>query len=164
MPAQQRLRSNEEAGPARPWQDPADRGEQRAIGGLQLGTRSLAAQHLELAAQHQDLHVLGGVTAGQQHEQLDRPAQREVGELRQHQDGLSSQGSGMPPYRAVDANWQLIGHVRLYAPAWIGAGLLAGGGRARARHDASAPMGRLPARVGQAAVQPDHVQNFWSPA
>ena len=164
MPAQQRLRSNEEAGPARPWQDPADRGEQRAIGGLQLGTRSLAAQHLELAAQHQDLHVLGGVTAGQQHEQLDRPAQREVGELRQHQDGLSSQGSGMPPYRAVDANWQLIGHVRLYAPAWIGAGLLAGGGRARARHDASAPMGRLPARVGQAAVQPDHVQTFWSPA
>jgi small multidrug resistance family-3 protein len=27
-----------------------------------------------------------------------------------------SQGSGVPPYRAVDANWQLIGHVRLYAP------------------------------------------------
>jgi hypothetical protein len=26
------------------------------------------------------------------------------------------QGSGVSPYRAVDANWQLIGHVRLYAP------------------------------------------------
>ena len=70
----------------------------------------------ELVAQHQELQILGGVTAGEQHEQLDRPAQREVGELRPRQDGLPSQGSGVPPYRAVDANWQLIGHVRLYAP------------------------------------------------
>jgi hypothetical protein len=44
MPAQQRLRPNEEARPARPWQDAADRGEQGSVGGLQLGTWGLAAE------------------------------------------------------------------------------------------------------------------------
>jgi hypothetical protein len=48
VPAQQRLRSNEEARPARPWQQAADRGEQRPIGGLQLGTWGLAAEDHEL--------------------------------------------------------------------------------------------------------------------
>ena len=44
MPAQQRLRPNEEARPARPWQDATDRGEQGSVGGLQPGTWSLAAE------------------------------------------------------------------------------------------------------------------------
>jgi hypothetical protein len=38
-----------------------------------------------LVAQDEDLQVLGGVAAGQQGEQLDGAAQREVGEFRQHQ-------------------------------------------------------------------------------
>jgi len=75
-----------------------------------------AAEDHELVAQDEDLHVLSGVTAGEQHEQLDGTPQREVGELRQHQDGLPGRGSRAPPYRAVDANWQLNGHVRLCAP------------------------------------------------
>ncbi len=120
VPAQQRLRSNEEARPARPWQYAADRGEQRPIGGLQLGTWGLAAEDHELVAQDEDLQVLGGVTAGEQHEQLDGTAQHEVGELRQHQDGLPGRSSRVPPYRAVDANWQLIGHVRPCAPFTLG--------------------------------------------
>ena len=45
----------------------------------------LAAQHTKLVTLHQDLQVLGGVAAGEQGEQLDGAAQREVGELRQHQ-------------------------------------------------------------------------------
>jgi hypothetical protein len=36
----------------------------------------------ELVAQHQDLQVLGGVAAGEQREQLDAAAQREVRESR----------------------------------------------------------------------------------
>jgi hypothetical protein len=64
---------------------PHPKGEQRSVGGLQPGTRGLAAQHCELVAQHKDLQVLGGVAAGEQSEQLDGAAQREVGELRQHQ-------------------------------------------------------------------------------
>jgi hypothetical protein len=38
----------------------------------------------ELVAQHQDLQVLGGVTTGEQGEQLDGAAQQEVGEFQQH--------------------------------------------------------------------------------
>jgi uncharacterized protein YjlB len=33
-------------------------------------------------AQHEDLQVLGGIAAGQQHEQLEGPAQHEVREFR----------------------------------------------------------------------------------
>jgi hypothetical protein len=40
-------------------------------------------------AEDQDLQVLGGITAGEQHEQLDVAAQREVGEFRQHQSDLA---------------------------------------------------------------------------
>jgi hypothetical protein len=47
--------------------------------------RQVAAQHRELVAQHQDLQVVGGVAAGEQHQQLDGAAQRQVGQLRQHQ-------------------------------------------------------------------------------
>jgi len=71
MPLQQRLWLHEEARPAGAGQHPADGGEQRPIGGLQPGTRGLAAQHRELVAQHQDLQVVGGVAAGEQHQQLD---------------------------------------------------------------------------------------------
>jgi len=77
MPAKQRLRPNQEPRPARPWQHPADRGQQHAIGGLQLGRWGPAAEDHELVAQHQDLHVLGGVTAGEQHERwMDRHSVR----------------------------------------------------------------------------------------
>jgi hypothetical protein len=46
-PAQQRLRPDEEARPAGPRQYPADRGQQRPVGGLELGTWALAASHGE---------------------------------------------------------------------------------------------------------------------
>ena len=69
--------------------DAADRGEQGAVSGLQPRAWNLAAQHAELVAQDEDLQVLGGFAAGEQHEQLDGAAQRQVGEFRQHQVGLS---------------------------------------------------------------------------
>ncbi len=85
VPAQQRLWGDQEAGPAGPGQRAADRGKQGAVGRLQLGSWNLAAEHGELLAQHQDLQVLGGVATGEQREELDGAAQREVGEFRQHQ-------------------------------------------------------------------------------
>jgi hypothetical protein len=39
-------------------------------------------------AQEEDLQVLAGVVAAELGEQLDRVAQRQVGEFRQHQVGL----------------------------------------------------------------------------
>jgi hypothetical protein len=65
-----------------PGQHAADCGEQRPVGGLEPGPRDLAAQDGELVAQDQDLQVLGGVTASEQHQQLDGSAQRQVGEFR----------------------------------------------------------------------------------
>jgi len=43
VPAQQRLGPDEEAGPAGPGQDAADRSQKRPVGGLELGTRRLTA-------------------------------------------------------------------------------------------------------------------------
>jgi hypothetical protein len=36
----------------------------------------LATEHRELVAQHEDLQVLGGIAAGEQHKQLDGTARR----------------------------------------------------------------------------------------
>jgi hypothetical protein len=82
VPAQQRLRLHEEARPAGLGQHAADRGQQGTVGGLQPESWDLAAQDGELVAQHQNLKVLGAITASEQCEQLDGAAQREVGELR----------------------------------------------------------------------------------
>jgi hypothetical protein len=84
VPAQQRLGLDEEAGPAGPGQDAADGGERRPVGGLELGSWSLAAKHSEPMAQNEDLKILGGIAAGQEGEQLDGAAQRQVGESGQH--------------------------------------------------------------------------------
>jgi hypothetical protein len=65
--AQQRLRLDQEAGPAGSGQHAADRGQQRAVGGLELGPWDLATEDAELVAQHHKLQVLGGVPAGKQH-------------------------------------------------------------------------------------------------
>src|SRR5215216_6022030 len=84
MPTQPRVGLHEEARPASSREDAADRGEQRPIGRLQLGTWDLSTQDGELVAQHEDLQVLGGAATGEEGEQLDGAAERQVGELRQH--------------------------------------------------------------------------------
>jgi len=75
MPAQQRLRGDDEARPAGSWQHAADRGEQGTVGWFQLGSRNLAAEHDELVAQHQDLQILGSIAADEQAQELDGAAQ-----------------------------------------------------------------------------------------
>jgi hypothetical protein len=52
----------------------------------------MATQDRELVAEDEDLQVFGGITAGEQHEQLDGAAQRELGEVRQHQGDLAVGG------------------------------------------------------------------------
>jgi hypothetical protein len=80
-PVQQRVGLDEEAGPHRPGQHAADRGQQRPVSRLEPGSWDLAAKDGELVAQHQDLKVFGGVAAGEQHERRHGAAHREVGEL-----------------------------------------------------------------------------------
>jgi hypothetical protein len=79
VPAQQRLRLDEETGPARSGQHAASGSERRSVGGPSLG-RAVAAQHHELVTQNEDLQILGGVATGQLDKQLDGAAQRQVGE------------------------------------------------------------------------------------
>jgi hypothetical protein len=101
VPVQQRVGLHEEPRPAGPRQHAADRGEQRPISRLQPGTGGLAAEHGKLVAQDQDLHVLGGIAANEQHEHLNRPTKREVGEFRQYQVTFAvGSGSVTVPSRA----------------------------------------------------------------
>jgi hypothetical protein len=65
VPAQQRLGLHEEARPAGSGQCPADGAKKGAVGGLEPGSRDSATQHRELAAQHQDLQILGGLVVRQ---------------------------------------------------------------------------------------------------
>ena len=81
VPAQQRLRPDEEARPASSGQGTADRREPGPVGGLERGSWDLTAQDGELVTEDEDLEVLGGSAAGEQHEQLDGVAQCQVGEL-----------------------------------------------------------------------------------
>jgi hypothetical protein len=82
MPAQQGVGLDEEAGPASPRQDAADGGEQGAVGEFQLGPWGLATQDGELVTEDEHLKVLGGIAAGEQGEELNGSAQREIGEFR----------------------------------------------------------------------------------
>jgi hypothetical protein len=82
VPAPQRLRPDEEARPAGPGHRATDGGKHRPVGGLKPESWDLAAQHGQLVTEHQDLKILGSIAAGQQNEQLDGAAQREVGEIR----------------------------------------------------------------------------------
>jgi len=77
MPALQRLRCDEEAGPTVAWENAADGGEQSAVGGFQLGPGGLPLEDGELMAQHQDLQVLGGVTSSEQCEQRRSSTERQ---------------------------------------------------------------------------------------
>ena len=88
VPAQQGLGLHKEARPAGSRQHPADRGQQRPISGLQPGTWDLPPQDGQLMAEDEELQVLGGVAAGEQHEQLDGATPRNVGEFREHQGDL----------------------------------------------------------------------------
>jgi hypothetical protein len=87
------LRLDKEAGPARSGQHAADRSQQGTVGGLEPGP-------WDLAAQHQEFQVSGDIAAGQECEQLDRAAQREVGEPCKHPHGLQVAAAEAQPCRA----------------------------------------------------------------
>ena len=117
MPALQRLRCDEEAGPTVAWENAADGGEQSAVGGFQLGPGGLPSEDDELMAQHQDLQVLGGVTSSEQREELDGAAEREVDEPGQHVNSLRGGcGELAGRYRNQHPNPQLTRHVTVSHP------------------------------------------------
>ena len=68
----------------RPWEQPAQRREQRPVGGLQAGPWMLAVQHHKLVAQHQDLDLLGLRRPEAERDQLEAAPQRQVDERPDH--------------------------------------------------------------------------------
>jgi hypothetical protein len=59
VPAQDRVRGDKEVRPAPARQRAAQCREDRTVGGSELGSLHLAAEHLELVAEHGDLNVFG---------------------------------------------------------------------------------------------------------
>jgi hypothetical protein len=80
VPAEQRLRLDQEHRPADPTDVAAQRREQGAIFGLQPGPWMLATQDREFVTQDQDLDLLGVGRPAAEHDQLKDAAQRQVDE------------------------------------------------------------------------------------
>jgi hypothetical protein len=84
VPSQDRGRRHQEGRPASTRKRAAQRREQRAIGGLELGSRDLAAQHLELVAEYGDLDVFGMLALEPPEQDAEESAHREVEEGEGH--------------------------------------------------------------------------------
>ena len=117
VPAQQRVGLDEEAGPHRPGQHAADRGQQRPVSGLEPGSWDLAAKDGELVAQHQDLMGLWRRRRGRA---ARAPAWSGTprGTRASIAPGTAS-GESTGPKRTElpsDTNQQATGHVRVCAP------------------------------------------------
>ena len=68
VPTQDRVGLHEEDRPAVTVEHSRERGEDRSVGGFATRTRDLAFEDRELVAQHEDLGVLGPVSAPTQHQ------------------------------------------------------------------------------------------------
>ena len=78
MPTQDRVRSDEEDRPAVTAEHASERGEDRSVDGFEAGPGDLALQHRELVAQHEDLDILGTLTAAPQHQQVDHEPDKTI--------------------------------------------------------------------------------------
>lgn len=68
---------------------PAQGGEDRAIGGSELGSGDLAAQHADLLSEHGDLDVFGVLVAEASQQDAKEPACDEVKEAEGHRPIVS---------------------------------------------------------------------------
>jgi hypothetical protein len=92
VPPQDRAWRHEEDRPLRAGKRLGQRCENRTVGGSELGSLDLAAQHTELVAEDGDLHVLG-VLASQAPEQgADEPPGHEVEEGQSHRPMVAYPG------------------------------------------------------------------------
>jgi len=68
-----------------PRQQPGQRGENGAVSPVRPRPGDLTPQHRDLMAEDQDLRVLGGVTARQQHQPAEHPDHEQVDEANGHE-------------------------------------------------------------------------------
>ncbi len=84
MPAQQRLRRNEERVPGATRQHPAEHRQHQPIGVRELRPPRLPPQDRQLLAQHEDLELHRVVTTREQQHQREQPANDDVDERHEH--------------------------------------------------------------------------------
>ncbi len=78
VPAQQGLRSDDEARPALPGKQPRRRGQEDPIGVGEPGSGDLPVQHGHLVAQDDDLHVLSATGPQAQRHEFEQAARQDV--------------------------------------------------------------------------------------
>lgn len=89
MPAEQRLRAGQQGEPGRSGQDPADGGEEDAIGRSPAGAAKLAFEHAELVTESENLGAEPGVRVVADDEDLEQETDDGVGEGARHEPGAS---------------------------------------------------------------------------
>jgi hypothetical protein len=78
MPAQQRLRPDEERVPGAARQHPAEGRQQQPVVGLDARPVDLAAKDRQLVAEHENLQLLGSVSASDEDDQLKQATDEDV--------------------------------------------------------------------------------------
>ena len=96
MPAQKRPRRDQKRSARRRRQIASGSGKQRAIGALELGPPNLAAQHLELVAEHQQLDVLDIRATAAANKQTEQSPNSEVEEGEEHAAILAAAAQRSP--------------------------------------------------------------------
>jgi hypothetical protein len=78
MPAQQRLRPDEECSPGISRQQPAERGQQQPVTGREPRPGNLSTQNRQLVTQDENLQLLRTLAPAEQHDELKQTADDSV--------------------------------------------------------------------------------------
>jgi hypothetical protein len=112
MPAQQRRWLDQERAPPLPRQQLAERRQQDTIGRPQPRPPDLAAQHLQLMPQHQDLKLLRPLRTTKKNQQLEQTANNPVSEGQTPKEQTSSMHLATLPARTTPSYSSLSVHAR----------------------------------------------------
>jgi hypothetical protein len=85
VPGEQGARRHDPVQPKVPGQQPRQRGDHRAVSPVWLRPGDLAAQDSDLVPQYQDLHVFGGIAAGEQSQPAEQPDHEQIGKTEEHE-------------------------------------------------------------------------------
>src|SRR6266571_3319745 len=106
MPAKQRRRSDKERAPACSRQQTARGSEEHSIGSAQLGAISLATQHGEFVAEHNDLELRELIGAGAQYGELQQAPEHEIAERPEQRATPPGGRDGRPTLRTTTGRAQ----------------------------------------------------------
>jgi hypothetical protein len=91
VPGEQRRRGHgERLSPAVPGDQPGQRREPQPVARLVADPADLAAQHLVLMPQHQQLGIFAHLTPGPHHQAAEQATRKQVGDLEDHPAMISN--------------------------------------------------------------------------